>query len=61
MPKNKILKTVIIILDIIVFPLLIIQVIGGNANFTGIGVLLISNIIIFTNKSKERRDNNEKK
>lgn len=61
MPKNKILKTIIIILDIIVFPLLIIHVIGGNANFTGIGVLLISNIIIFTNKSKERRDNNEKK
>ncbi len=61
MQKNKVLKIIIIILNIIVVPLLIIQAIGGNVNFTGIEALLISNVIIFTNKSKERRDDNEKK
>ena len=61
MQKNKVLKIIIIILDIIVIPLLIIQAIGGNINITGIGVLLISNVIIFVSKPKEKGDNNEKK
>ena len=61
MQKNKILKIIIIILDIIAFPLLLIQAIGGNINISGIGVLLISNVIIFTSKSKENGDNNNEK
>ncbi len=57
MTKHKILKLVIMILDIIGIPLLVIQAIGDSINITGIVILLISNIIIFTGKQKNNKEN----
>lgn len=52
----KVAKVIIIILDIIITPLLLIQIIGGNYNISGISVMLLSNIIIFTSKKGKKKD-----
>lgn len=61
MKKNNILKIIMIILDIIAVPLLIIQAIGGNINITGIGILLVSNVLVFISKPQDGKNKNEKK
>lgn len=52
--KNKVLKILIIILDIIILPLLIIQAISSNFNISGFAILIISNIIVFTSTKDKK-------
>lgn len=49
MKKQKILKILMAILDVILIPLIIIQLIGGNINITAIMILIFANVLIFTN------------
>ena len=37
----KVAKVIIIILDIIITPLLLVQIIGGNYNISGISIMLL--------------------
>lgn len=49
MKKQKILKILMAILNVILIPLIIIQLIGGNINITAIMILIFANVLIFTN------------
>ena len=55
----KFLKVGIIVLDVIGVPLLLVQLIGGNFNISGIFILLVSNVIVFSSAKTAGKMENE--